>query len=111
MFQLGIFLEIAFDIVQDTRNVGEEIGIAFDPIDVDESPRRFEIALDAREVEQAAEGLSVGPHLPMRRQPIEIAVDQAVDQRLVEFDIGVAQQRGEIVRRRPHQGVLKVDDP
>ena len=47
----------------------------------------------------------------MRRQPIEITVDQAVDQRLVEFDIGVAQQRGEIVRRRPHQGILKVDDP
>src|SRR5438552_18766537 len=92
--QLGILLEIAFDIVQYTRNVGEKLGIAFDAFDVDKSPRRFEVALDAREVEQATESLSVGPHLPMRRQQIEITVDQAVDQRLVEFDIGVAQQRG-----------------
>ena len=59
--QLGILLEIAFDIVQDTRNVGEKLGIAFDAIDVDKSPRSFEVALDAREVEQATESLSVGP--------------------------------------------------
>jgi hypothetical protein len=88
--QLGILLEIAFDIVQNTRNVGEELGIAFDAIDVDESPSRFEVTLDARKVEQAPEGLSIGPHPPVRRQPIEIAVDQAVDQRLVELYLGVA---------------------
>ena len=43
--QFGILLEIAFDIVQDTRNIGEEIGIAFDAIDVDEPPRRLEVTL------------------------------------------------------------------
>ena len=55
LVQLRILLEIAFDITQDTRNVGEELGIAFDAIDIDESPRRFQVTLDAREVEQAAE--------------------------------------------------------
>ena len=73
--QLGILLEVAFDIVQDTRDIGEELGIAFDAVNINESPRRFQVTLDAREVEQAAEGLSVGPHLPTRRQPIEITID------------------------------------
>src|SRR5687767_9646271 len=109
--QLRILLEIAFDIVQDTRNIREKIRIAFDSIDIYKSSRSLEVALDAREVEQAAEGFPVGPQLPMYRQSINITSDQAVDQRLIEFDIGITQQRGEIVRRRSHQGVLKIDDP
>ena len=48
--QFGILPEIAFDIVQHTRDVGEELGIAFDTIDVDKSPRRLEVPLDAGEV-------------------------------------------------------------
>lgn len=59
--QFWIFPDVALDIVQDTRNVGEELGIAFDAIDVDESPSRFEITLDAREVEQAAERFPITP--------------------------------------------------
>src|SRR5262249_8465861 len=89
--QFGILLEIAFDISQDTRNIGKEVGIAFDTIDVDEPPCRLEVALDTGKIEQTAEGLSISPHLPMRRQPIDIAGDQTVDQRFIEFDIGVAQ--------------------
>ena len=111
LVQLRILLEIAFDITQDTRNVGKKLGIAFDAIDVDESPCRLEVPLDAGEVEQAAEGLSVAAHLSMHRQPLEVAVYQTVNQRLIEFDIGIAQQRGEIVRDRPHQRVLKIDNP
>src|SRR5262245_53957332 len=109
--QLGILLEIPFDIVQNTRNIGEELGIAFDAINIDESARRFEVTLDAREVEQTAEGFPVSPHLPMRSQPVEIAVDQAINQYFVEFDIGITQERGKIIRRRPHQRILKVYDP
>jgi hypothetical protein len=89
--QFGIFFEIAFDIVQDARNVGEKLGIAFDAVDVDESPCRHEVTLDARQLELASEALSVGPHMQLPRQSVELTVDQAVDQRLVEFDIGVAQ--------------------
>ena len=92
LVQLRILLEIAFDITQDTRNVGKELGIAFHAIDVDESPCRLEVTLDAREIEQSAEGLSVGPDLPMRHHLVMITVDQAVDQRLIEFDIGIAQR-------------------
>src|SRR5262245_17825832 len=106
-----VLSEIALDIVQHSRDIGKEIRVAFDAINVDESPRRFEVTLDAREVEQTAEGLSISPYLPMRCQLIEIAIDQAVDQRLVKFDVRVTQQRGKIVRCRPHQGVLKVNDP
>ena len=51
LVQLRILLEVAFDITQDTRNVGKEIRIAFDTIDVDKSPRRLEVPLDASEVE------------------------------------------------------------
>ena len=59
--QLRILQEIPFDITQNTWNIGEKFGIAFDAIDVDESPSRFEITLDAREVEQAAERFPVTP--------------------------------------------------
>src|SRR6185503_19862374 len=44
--QFWILLEISFDIVQDTRNIGKEPGIAFDPIDVDEAARCFKVTLD-----------------------------------------------------------------
>jgi hypothetical protein len=49
--QFGILLEIAFDIVQDARNIGQEVGIAFDKIDVDETPCCLEVTLNAGEVE------------------------------------------------------------
>ena len=38
LVQLRILLEIAFDITQDTRNVGEELGIAFAAIDLSGRP-------------------------------------------------------------------------
>jgi hypothetical protein len=81
--QFRILFEVVFDIAQNPGDIRQKLGIAFDAIDVDESPSRFEVTLDARKVEQAAEGLSVVSHRPVRRRPIEIAVDQPVDQRLV----------------------------
>ena len=62
--ELGILQQVAFHVAENTRNVSQEFGIVFDPVDVDEPAGRLEIALNAREVEQTAERVSIGPKLP-----------------------------------------------
>ena len=51
--QFGIAGEIAFYVTQHSRNVCKKFRIVLDPVDVDETSGRFEIALDAHKIEHA----------------------------------------------------------
>ncbi len=37
-------------------------------------------------------------------------IDQPIHHRIIQLDVGIFQQRGQIVGRRAHEGILKIDD-
>ena len=52
----------------------------------------------------------ISPTLPLGGDAIQEMIDQPIHQDLVQLDVGILQQRGQIVRGRSHQGILKIDD-
>src|SRR5262249_44792546 len=107
--QFRILVEVSSDISERPGNICKELRIAFDLIDIDESPCGFEIALQTRKVEQPTEGFSICPNLALRFQPVEIVCNQFIDQAFVERNVGITQQGSQIVGRRSHQGILKIN--
>jgi hypothetical protein len=87
------------------RHVRQVDGAAAHGRHVAERAERLEVPLHARQVEAAAEDLAglVGHGLKAK------ALEELVLEVLVDVDVRVAQQRGEIVAGRTHAGILEVD--
>ncbi len=83
----------------------------FDPVDIDKPAGGLEVALNTGEVEQAAKRRPIRPALPLGGKAIEEMIDQPIHHRIIQLDVGIFQQRGQIVGRRTHEGILKIDDP
>ena len=92
------------------RDIGKKFGIVFDSIDIDKPACGLQVSLDAGEVEEAAKRRPIRPHLPLGRKLIEDSSRSTRRRRLVQLDVGIPQERGQIVGGRSHQGILKIDN-
>ena len=72
---------------------------------VAEGAHRLQVALQRHQVEAGAE-VGFGDAAALERQEVG---DQLVDRDVVQVDVGIAQQRGQVVGVRAHARVLEVD--
>src|SRR5262245_24182307 len=102
-----IFLEIASNVPQGPGHVLDVNRVTAGHGLEAERAERLEVALQGHQIEAAAEFAAGIGGLPFEGQEIG---DEVADLPFIEVDVGVAQQRREIVRVRPHARVLEVDD-
>ena len=98
--------ERTVDVAKARRVERQEVGVLAHAIDEHEAARIFELALDGDRVEAAFERFT---HRCIEAAALEVALEHVELKAPLEVDVGVAQERDEIVRRRTDERVLKVD--
>ena len=79
------------------------------PIDEHESPGVLQLALHGEQIEEPHEVARFQPRAGFRLEGLQIARQHRVDERPIQLDVAVPEQRDQVVLPRALQRVLEVD--